>query len=59
MTLTQGKTKATTTAHVLGARHHADAFAVKSENRSRVLTEIQFHDTTLVLHEAPSQVARQ
>jgi hypothetical protein len=59
ITLTQGKTQATVTAQVLDARHNADAFASKSENGSRVLTEIQFHNKTLVLHEAPSQVAGQ
>lgn len=59
VTLTQGKTKATATAQVLGVRRNADAFATKNENGSRVLTEIQFRDTTLVLHVAPGEVAGQ
>ena len=59
VTLKQGKTTATTTAQVLEVRRNSDAFATKDENGSRVLTEIQFHDKTLVLHDAPSQVAGQ
>jgi len=59
VTLKQGKTTATTTAQVVEVRRNRDAFATKDENGSRVLTEIQFHDTTLVLHGAPSQVAGQ
>ena len=59
VTLKQGKTTATTTAQVLEVRHNNDAFATKNANGSRVVTEIQFHDKTLVLHDAPSQVAGQ
>lgn len=59
VTLKQGKTMATTTAQVVEVRRNSDAFATKNENGSRVLTEIQFRDQTLVLHEAPSQVAGQ
>jgi hypothetical protein len=54
VTLKQGKTTATTTAQVVEVRHNNDAVATKNENGSRVLTEIQFRDTTLVLH--PTQV---
>lgn len=59
VTLKQGKATATTTAQVLEVRRNNDAFATKDEDGSRVLTEIQFHDKTLVLHNAPSQVAGQ
>jgi len=54
VTLKQGKTSTTTTAQVVEVRHTADAISTKNENGSRVLTEIQFRDTTLVLH--PTQV---
>jgi hypothetical protein len=59
VTLTQGKTKVTAAAKLSEVRRNQDAFATKSENGSRVLTEIPFHDETLVLHAAPSQVAGQ
>lgn len=59
VTLTQGKTKATATGQVVEVRRNADAFATKSENGSRVLTEIQFRDKTLVLRETASQVTGQ
>jgi hypothetical protein len=59
VTLKQGKTTATTTAQVVEIRRNSDAFATKSENGTRVLTQIQFRDKTLVLHEAPNQVAGQ
>src|SRR5271169_3256690 len=54
VTLKQGKTTAIATAQVMEVRRNNDAFTTKSENGSRVLTEIQFRDTTSVLHEAPS-----
>jgi len=54
VTLKQGKTSATTRAQVLEVRRNNDAVATRSENGSKVLTEIQFRDTTLVLH--PTQV---
>jgi hypothetical protein len=57
--LTQGKTSATTTAQVVEVRRNTDAFATKNENGSRVLTEIQFRNTTLVLHPASAQTAGQ
>ena len=59
VTLTQGKTKATATAQLVEVRRNTDAISTKNENGSRVLTEIQFRDKTLVLHEASSQVAGQ
>jgi len=59
VTLKQGKTTATAPAQVVEVRRKSEAFATKNENGSRVLTEIQFRDTTLVLHESPSQVAGQ
>jgi hypothetical protein len=59
VTLTQGKSKATATAQVKEVRRNVDAFATKNENGSRVLTEIQFRDTTLVLPEASAEVAGQ
>ena len=59
VTLKQGKTSATTTAKVVEVRRNNDAIATKSENGSKVLTEIQFHDTTLVLNPTPIQAAGQ
>ncbi|HZD31807.1 MAG TPA: hypothetical protein VE779_09100 [Candidatus Angelobacter sp.] len=57
VTLKQGKNVVTTTAQVVDVRHNNDAVATKSDNGSRVLTQIQFQDKTLVLNNAPSQVA--
>jgi len=57
VTLKQGKTTAITAAHVVEARHNVDAFATKTENGARVVTEIQFRDTTLMLQPSPSQTA--
>src|SRR5271157_5419552 len=59
VTLVQGKTKVTAPAQVLEVRRSNDAVATKSENGSRVLTEIQFQKETLVLQNAPSQAAGQ
>ena len=59
VTLKQGKTSATTAAHVVDARHPSDAIATRKENGSRVLTEIQFRDKTLVLQPTPVQTAGQ
>ena len=59
VTLKQGKTTATTTAQVVKVRRNSDAFATKTENGSRVLTEIQFRETTLILPESPTQTAGQ
>lgn len=59
VTIKQGKTAASTTAQVVEVRRNGDAFATKTENGSRVLTEIQFRDTTLMLHEAPTQATGQ
>jgi hypothetical protein len=39
-------------------RRNNDAIATKNENGSRVLTEIQFRDTTLVLHPAQLQAGQ-
>ena len=58
VTLKQGKKDVvTTSAQVVQVRRNQDAFATKNESGSRVLTEIQFHDQTLVLRDAPGQVA--
>ena len=54
VTLRQGKTSATTTAQAVEVRRNNDAIATTNENGSRVLTQIQFRNTTLVLH--PTQV---
>ena len=59
VTLKQGKTSATTTAQVVEVRRNNDAVATKNENGSRVLTEIQFRDKTLVLQPTPVQTAGQ
>jgi hypothetical protein len=58
VTLKQGKTSATTTAQIVEVRRNNDAIATKNENGSRVLTEIQFRDTTLVLHPAQVQAGQ-
>ena len=57
VTLTQGKTKVTTSAQVVEVSRKNDAVSTKNENGARVLTEIQFRNETLVLQNAPSQVA--
>src|SRR5271165_3256141 len=57
VTLKQGKTTATAPAQVVEVRRKSDAFSTKNENGSRELTEIQFHNQTLVLQNAPSQIA--
>ena len=59
VTLAQGKTKVTTSAQVVAVSRKTDAISTKSENGARVLTEIQFRNETLVLQNAPSQVAGQ
>ncbi len=59
VTLKQGKTAATATAQVVDVRRKSDAIATKTENGSTVLTEIQFRDKTLVLHEGTSQAVGQ
>ena len=59
VTLKQGKTSATATAQVVQIRRNNDAVATKSDNGARVLTEIQFRDTTLVLHSSQLQAAGQ
>lgn len=59
VTLTQGKTTVTTSAQVESIRRNADGIGTKSENGSRILTEIQFRDKTLVLQTVSSQIAGQ
>jgi len=59
VTLTQGKTKVTAPAQVVDVRRNNDAISTKSENGSRVLTEIQFQKQTLVLQNAPSPITGQ
>ena len=59
VTLTQGKTKVTTAAQVVEVSRNHQAVSTKNENGARVLTEIQFRNETLVLQNAPSQVAGQ
>ena len=59
VTLTQGKTRVTAPAQVVEVRRNNDAVSTKSENGSRVLTEIQFQKQTLVLQNSPSQIAGQ
>ena len=59
VTLKQGKYEATTTAQIVDQKRSQDGVATKSENGSRVLTQIQFRDKTLVLNTAPSTVAGQ
>src|SRR5664279_5581800 len=57
VTLKQGKYTVTTPAQVVEAKHSKDAFATKTENGARVLTEIQFKDKTLVLHDSTAPIA--
>jgi hypothetical protein len=59
VTLAQGKTRVTAPAQVVEVHRNNDAIATKSENGSRVLTEIQFQKQTLVLQNAQSQTAGQ
>ncbi len=59
VTLTQGQTKATAAAKVVEVRRNSDAISTRSENGARVLTEIQFRNQTLVLHDAQSPIAGQ
>ena len=57
ITLKQGKYVVTTPAQVVDAKHSKNAFATKSENGARVLTEIQFKDQTLVLRDSTAPIA--
>jgi hypothetical protein len=57
VTLKQGKYTVTTPAQVVDAKHSKDAFATKTDNGTRVLTEIQFKDKTLVLHDSTAPIA--
>jgi hypothetical protein len=50
VTLKQGKYSVTAPAQVVDAKHSQDAYATKAENGSRILTEIQFRDKTLLLN---------
>jgi len=59
VTLTQGKTTATAPAQLVEVQRKNDAVSTKNENGARVLTEIQFRNQTLVLQNAPGQVAGQ
>ena len=59
VTLAQGKTKVTVPAQVVEVRRNSDAVATKSENGSRVLSEIQFQKETLVLQNVLSQTGGQ
>ena len=57
VTLKQGKYSVTAPAQVIDAKHSTDAFATRTENGARVLTEIQFKDKTLVLHDSAAPIA--
>ena len=57
ITLKQGKYVVTAPAQVVDAKHSKNAFATKSENGARVLTEIQFKDKTLVLRDSTAPIA--
>ncbi len=59
VTLTQGKTSATTNAQVLDVKRPQDGVVTQTDNGARVLTEIQFRDKTLVFHPATPTVAGQ
>ena len=57
VTLKQGTYSVTTPAQVVDAKHSQNAFATKTENGARVLTEIQFKDKTLLLHDSTAPIA--
>lgn len=57
VTLKQGKYSVTAPAQVVDAKHSKDAFATKTENGARVLTEIQFKDQTLVFRDSTAPIA--
>jgi len=50
VTLKQGKITATTTARLVDEQRRNDAIVTKSDNGSRVLTQIQFRDATLLIN---------
>ncbi len=57
VTLKQGKYTVTAPAQVVDAKNSKDAFATKTENGARVLTQIQFKETTLVLRDSTAPIA--
>ena len=57
VTLKQGKNVAETTAQVIQQRRKNDGVATKDENRGRVLTEIQFRETTLVIQPGQTETS--
>ena len=57
VTLKQGKTSATTAAHLVDVRRNNDGIGTKTENGAVVLTEIQFKDKTLLLDQGTVQNA--
>jgi hypothetical protein len=59
VTFKQGKTSVTAPAQVVDAKHAKDAYATKSENGARVLTEIQLRDKSLVFQNATATIAGQ
>ena len=59
VTLKQGKHTVTTAAQVVDEKHPQNGVSTKTENGSRVLTQIQFRDKTLVFHETSATVAGQ
>jgi len=52
VTLKQDQTTVSATAKIVEVRRDADSYATKTENGTRVLTEIQFRKITLVLNQS-------
>lgn len=59
VTFKQGKTSITAPAQVIDGKHSQDAYATKAENGTRVLTEIQFRDKSLVFNNGSTAIAGQ
>ena len=57
VTLKQGKNVTETTAQVIQQHRKNDGVATKDENGARVLTEIQFRETTLVIQPGPTETS--
>src|SRR5271165_5223492 len=55
VTLKQNQTTASATAKVVEVSRNADSYATKTENGTRVLTEIQFRKITLVLNQSQGE----
>ena len=57
VTFKQGNTTATAKAKIVGTSNYEDSYATSMENGARVLRELQFGKTSLVLNPAPGDAA--